>query len=466
MEITPEQAIIAVMISRTGAAADIFPRLKPEYFQNESAKRAYAVLEILNKKSLPVDIVLFAKEGIATALISNLDVSSVMGWVSSLSNHTPTEHYLAAVIDDYVQRQIPDILSAEAFVSGVFGDGSAKATRIKKKIDDLLDLNYEFEKAIDMHELMNRERAAFYKRKQIAESGSTTGINTGITPVNKFTGGWQPELIVIAGRPGMGKTAVALFHGVKAGVPGIYFNLEMRDTQLAQRLVLMHQNMPSNKLRDGTLDDMDILKFEKAVGSIENLPLKVYSKPGCGVYEAIRVMRQYHKAGKCKFAIIDYLQLLTIETSSRGISREQEVSNMIKELKKAQLEMDIPIILLSQLSREVEKRGGVKKPILSDLRESGEIEQSADTVVFAYRPAMYGLNTDSGQPYTNEMFFLVEKHRQGSVGTIEFRHNNTMTSFYGASESPNFDQVQIPNKKMPVSSSFYEKQDPDMNPFT
>jgi replicative DNA helicase len=179
----------------------------------------------------------------------------------------------------------------------------------------------------------------------------------------------------------------------------------------------------------------------------------VYYKPSCGVHEAIRVIKKAHKNGKCKWAVIDYLQLLQLEGMNKG-NREQEVSTMIKLLKRCQLDLGIPIILLSQLSREVEKRS-TKMPILADLRESGEIEQTADSVIFIWRPSYYKLQNDDGQDYTNEMFYLFEKHRQGAVGKVMFRHNETMSNFYDAQTQVTFNQPKTDSAtKMPITSWF------------
>jgi replicative DNA helicase len=198
--------------------------------------------------------------------------------------------------------------------------------------------------------------------------------------------------------------------------------------------------------------------MEQSIGTIEQKKLLVYHKPSCGLHEAIRVIKKAHKSGRCKWAVIDYLQLLQLEGMNKG-NREQEVSTMIKLLKRCQLDLGIPIILLSQLSREVEKRS-TKMPILADLRESGEIEQTADSVVFIWRPAYYKLQDDNGQDYTNEIFYLFEKHRQGAVGMVKFRHNPTMSNFYDDNPKPVFNQSTIDKPvRMPVSSWFETDSD-------
>lgn len=228
----------------------------------------------------------------------------------------------------------------------------------------------------------------------------------------------------------MGKTALALFHAMQSKEPGIYFNLEMNNSQLCQRLILQNSDgiINSARLRDGSLTQPELHEFERSIGDIERLPVLIYDKARCGINEAIRVMRREHRKGRCKWAIIDYLQLMTIE-GWRGGNRELEVAEISRSIKAIQKELGIPVIALAQLSRQVEQRAD-KKPVLSDLRESGSLEQDADTVVFVWRPAYYGLNDDTGSPYTNEVHYLFEKHRQGSTGSVEFKHNKTITKFY------------------------------------
>jgi replicative DNA helicase len=208
----------------------------------------------------------------------------------------------------------------------------------------------------------------------------------------------------------------------------------MNKSQLCQRLILQHadQEINSARLRDGTLAKDELKTFETIIGKIEHEPFLIYDKARCVVHEAIRVIKKEHRKGRCKWAIIDYLQLMTIE-GFKGGNREAEVAEISRTLKAAQKELGIPIIALAQLSREVEKRPD-KKPVLSDLRESGSLEQDADTVAFVYRPAYYGLSDDNGNPYTNEIFYLFEKHRQGATGVVEFRHSSNMSNFTDAQQ--------------------------------
>jgi replicative DNA helicase len=229
----------------------------------------------------------------------------------------------------------------------------------------------------------------------------------------------------------------------------------MSQSQLTQRLILQNSNerIRSSALRDGTLNPDELTYFEKTIGIVENKPFKIYDKAGCGVNEAIRIIKRHARLNQCEWVIIDYLQLMTLE-GFKGGNREAEVSQISRTLKAAQKELNIPFIVLAQLNRKCEETTD-KKPSLSHLRESGSIEQDADTVAFIWRPEYYDLkNEETGAPYTNEIFLLFEKHRQGATGSVGFRHNTTMSSFHGMNESPN----QFPELKtnLQPNKSFYE----------
>ena len=265
----------------------------------------------------------------------------------------------------------------------------------------------------------------------------------------------QNEFIILGARPSMGKTALALFFGMQTGKPGIYFNLEMSQSQLTQRLILQNANekIRSSALRDGTLSPEELTTFEKTIGIVENKPFKIYDKAGCGVNEAIRIIKRHARLNACDWVVIDYLQLMSLE-GFKGGNREAEVSQISRTLKAAQKELNIPFIVLAQLNRQCEQTQD-KKPMLSNLRESGSIEQDADTVAFIWRPEYYELkNEETGNPYTNEIFLLFEKHRQGATGSVGFRHNSTMSSFYGMNENPN--QFQEFKTNLQPNKNFYE----------
>jgi replicative DNA helicase len=427
-----EEAIIAILMSKD-THKELFPMLNIELFNSEITIAAFKTIKIIIDQGRTPNAINFFQSAKANNL-SAQDIAKIISWTNSLTYNEPINEYIAILKDFNIKKSINGILNEEIIGFNENVDGYTTAQSIIKRLTNLLDTESKTDNIIDLQSLTAEERHAYYRRAQLAESGQTTGVNTGLNSINKFTGGFHPEFIIIAGRPSMGKTALALFHGMQSKEPGIYFNLEMNKSQLCQRLILQHANQEinSSRLRDGTMAKDELKTFETIIGKIEHEPFLIYDKARCGVHEAIRVIKKEHRKGRCKWAIIDYLQLMTIE-GFKGGNREAEVAEISRTLKAAQKELGIPIIALAQLSREVEKRPD-KKPVLSDLRESGSLEQDADTVAFVYRPAYYGLSDDNGNPYTNEIFYLFEKHRQGATGVVEFRHSSNMSNFMDAQQ--------------------------------
>ena len=439
-----EQAVIAILLTPGDHNTDVYTLLRPEYFDDLLCKKAFDICTRLFKKNQPPTIVSLATENKIAHLLTTQEVTQVVLWANQMHYNEPLNFYVWQVRDGFNKRQLSKIIAEESI--GLYDryDFATTAQNIVTRLSELMQTGETSENIITLPQLTKDEREAYYRRAALNAAGKTTGIETGLKALNKFTGGWQPEFIILAGRPSMGKTALALFHGMKSEKPGIYINLEMNPSQLCQRLILQSAvgHISSSRLRDGNLTQPELQVFEQTIGQLESKPFTIYDKPRCGVHEAIRLIKREVKRDNCSWVVIDYLQLMTIE-GFRGGNREAEVAEISRTLKAAQKELGIPIIALAQLSRQVEQRAD-KKPMLSDLRESGSLEQDADTVCFVWRPAYYGLNNDSGNQYTNEIYYLFEKHRQGSTGTVEFRHNETMTNFYDANMDAGSSFLPVP----------------------
>jgi replicative DNA helicase len=430
---TTEQAILGVLLSPGDHFRDIIPQLHVNLFTDEFCIKVFRVVEALFKEGKTPNLINLITKGKAMDLISQLDIHKITVWTTAITYNEPVNEYVDELKDEHIKRQIALVIAQESMGLLENKSGSDIAMSIGNKMTELLDTNTSSDNLVTLSELTSEERVLYYKRSELYKSGKTSGMETGVGSINKYTGGWQNEFIIIAARPSMGKTALALFHGVKSGQPGIYFNLEMNKSQLTQRLILQHtDNIVGSHLRDGTLTQEEMVEFERTIGKIENVPFMIYDKARCGVHQAVRVMKQQHRKGKCNWAIIDYLQLMTLE-GNKGSNRENEIAEISRILRSAQKELNIPIIALAQLNRDCEKRPD-KKPLLSDLRESGSLEQDADTVAFIYRPAYYGLQKDDGTPYTNEIFYLFEKHRHGATGSVEFRHNYNLSQFFAIND--------------------------------
>ncbi|MFQ5751384.1 MAG: replicative DNA helicase [bacterium] len=263
---------------------------------------------------------------------------------------------------------------------------------------------------------------AFHKRK-----GSVTGVPTGFHQLDELTSGFQnSDLIIVAGRPSMGKTAfclnVARNAAVEHQIPVGIFSLEMSNTQLAMRMLCSESRVDSHKVRTGKLPDDDWPRLSTCVGKLSEAPIFIDDSAALSVLEIRAKARRLKAEKKLELLIVDYLQLVKGPKSAE--SRQIEISLISQSLKALAKELDIPVVALSQLSRAVESRGGDRRPILSDLRESGAIEQDADVVMFIYRPEVYGPTEESGIAE-----IIVEKQRNGPTGTVKLHFHKDYVLF-------------------------------------
>jgi len=260
-------------------------------------------------------------------------------------------------------------------------------------------------------------------------SDKMIGLPTGFQSVDRFTGGWQEtDFIVIGGASSMGKTSLGLafcYNCAKVGVPTAVFSYEMGDTQLLQRLVSLESEVNNRYIMKGTLQDNELSRVDKAIGKLENVSLFIDECKDSSLRYLLNKIRQYVITKDVKFVLVDYLQLV----KGAGTSREQEVALVARELKNIAKELNITIIALSQLSRAVERKEGCR-PSLSDLRESGEIEQASDIVMLVYRPEYYGIMADDSGNSTEGLVDLIfAKGRNIGTGTLPLRFKKEYTKF-------------------------------------
>jgi replicative DNA helicase len=292
------------------------------------------------------------------------------------------------------------------------------------------------------------QSAADILRKSLAQieeasktAGEYNGVRSGFTDIDSVTLGWQPsDLIIIAARPSMGKTAFVLTMArnmtVDFKTPVAVFSLEMSSVQLMNRLIVAETQLSSKDLRTGNLTSQQWAHLETNTVELGRAPLFIDDTPALSVFEFRSKARRLKTQHDIKLIIIDYLQLMTASTAETRGNREQEVSLISRTLKAIAKELNVPIIALSQLSRNVENRGGSKRPQLSDLRESGAIEQDADVVAFIHRPEYYGLTTDENNMSTAGMAeIIIAKHRNGEVTDVPLRFIKEQAKFADADAS-------------------------------
>ena len=277
--------------------------------------------------------------------------------------------------------------------------------------------------------------------EEIAGKEGLSGIPTGFHDLDKLTSGWQPsDLIIVAARPGMGKTAFTLSMArnmaIDYGAPVAFFSLEMSSVQLITRLISSETGLSSEKLRTGKLEKHEWEQLSIKVKDLEKAPLYIDDTPSLSIFDLRAKARRLSSQYGIKMIVIDYLQLMTAGGNGKGGgNREQEISTISRNLKALAKELNVPVIALSQLSRQTERRGGSggtssHRPMLSDLRESGSIEQDADMVMFIYRPEYYGITQDeNGTSVAGVGELIIAKNRAGSLDTVQLRFIGKYTKY-------------------------------------
>jgi len=444
-----EEAVLGALMLDREALPMVMDILRPESFYLEAHQHIYRAIVKLFERSNPVDLLTVTEE-----LRKSGDLDKVGGgyYLVELSHRVASaaniEYHARIIAQKHIQRELISVSTR------TIRDAYEDTTDVFNLLDDAEkglfaitqnNLSRSFE---SMGTLSSRVL------KQIEElSGKTdglTGVPTGFTDLDRLTSGWQPsDLVIIAARPGMGKTSLLLAMALNAakdfGKPVAMFSLEMASTQLVQRLISMEAEIPGSKMRNGKLEDWEWQLLQTTVERLNSVPIFIDDTPAINIFELRAKCRRLKMQHDIKMVIIDYLQLMTgASENNRNANREQEIAGISRALKSLAKELNIPVIALSQLSRAVEVRGGSKRPQLSDLRESGAIEQDADIVSFIYRPEYYQiLEDENGQSLKGIAEFIVAKHRHGALDTVKLKFTDTFAKF-GNLDDPAFSGLNDP----------------------
>ncbi|MDQ3047530.1 MAG: replicative DNA helicase, partial [Bacteroidota bacterium] len=376
-----EEAVLGALMLEKDALTNVIDILKSDSFYKDSHARIFGAIERLFTRSEPVDILTVTQELKKTG---ELDIVGGAYYITQLTNRVASaanaEFHARIVAQKYIQRELIRISTKtinDAYEEGsdVFDllDNAEKNLfsivegNIKKNYDKMSTL---IRKAIDQIETTRNNK------------GNFSGVPSGLTALDRLTSGWQKsDLVIIAARPAMGKTALVLSVARNAAVdfnkPVAVFSLEMSSLQLVTRLIASESELPGEKLKKGTLEDYEFQQLNDKIKKLAEAPLFIDDTPGLSVFELRAKARRLKEQHNIELLIVDYLQLMTAGGEGKG-NREQEIATISRSLKGLAKELEIPVIALSQLSRAVETRGGDKRPQLSDLRESGAIEQDAD----------------------------------------------------------------------------------------
>ena len=424
-----EEAILGAIMLEKSAFDNIIEILKPQCFYVEAHQRVFKSMQSLAAKSSPIDLLTVVEE-----LRFQGDLEFVGGpyFVSRLTNTVVSsaniEAHARIVLQKFIQRELIRI-SGE-----IIGDAYEDSIDVFDMLDNAESKLFEITNShlrknfdsIDSVLVKTIQRIEDMRNK----SEDITGVPTGFPALDRVTYGWQAtDLIILAARPSVGKTAFALnlarsaaMHPTKPTAVG-FFSLEMSSSQLVQRILSAESEIWLEKISRGKLEEHEMKQlYQKGVERLSKTPIYIDDSAALNIFELRAKCRRLKNKHNVGLIIIDYLQLMT-GSQDRNSNREQEISKISRDLKGLAKELQVPIIALSQLSREVEKRKeGNKIPQLSDLRESGAIEQDADMVMFLYRPDYYELNTNEhGESTKGETHVKIAKHRNGSLETIKLR---------------------------------------------
>ena len=435
-----EKAVLGALMLERDAIIDVQEYVKPETFYLEEHRLIYKAIQELSFEMKAIDLYTVTERLKSQKMLQKVGGAGYLAELTQkVASAAHVEFHAKIIAQKYVQREL-----------------IRSATEIQRRsYDEEVDVTeligyaeQEIFKVSEGNVKRSVQSAADILRKalqQIEEASKTAGeyngVRSGFTDIDSVTLGWQPsDLIIIAARPSMGKTAFVLTMArnmaVEFKTPVAFFSLEMSSVQLMNRLIVAETQLSSKDLRTGNLNSQQWAHLETNTVELGRSPLYIDDTPALSVYEFRSKARRLKTQHDIKLIIIDYLQLMTAATPETRGNREQEVSLISRTLKAIAKELNVPIIALSQLSRNVENRGGTKRPQLSDLRESGAIEQDADVVAFIHRPEYYGLTTDENNMSTAGMAeIIIAKHRNGEVTDVPLRFIKEQAKFADADSS-------------------------------
>jgi replicative DNA helicase len=423
-----EVSVLGGVLLDNEALNRVLEVMKEGDFYRESHRKIFSAILHLYEQSEPVDLITLAEA------LKNRDALEEVGgieYLNSLVNSVPTAaniaYYAKIVKEKSILRKL--INRSTEIINQVY--------TVSGEVDDFLD---QAERSIfEIGE--DRVRPSFYPLKDIIKASFKTierlyekrqlitGVPTGFTKLDELTSGLQPsDLIIVAGRPSMGKTALALnisqHAAIESGIPSAIFSLEMAKEQLALRMLCSEAKVDAHRLRSGFLSESDWPRLTRAAGSLSEAALFIDDSPGISALEMRAKSRRLKAEHNIGLIVVDYLQLMRGRADSD--TREQEISDISRSLKSLAKELNLPVIALSQLNRRVEERGD-KRPQLADLRESGAIEQDADLIIFLYRDEVYNKSEDN--PNKGKAEIIIGKQRNGPTDKFELAFLDKYTCF-------------------------------------
>ena len=446
-----EESVLGALMLEKEALTNIIDILKPENFYKDAHKEIYQSIIDLFNDSQPIDLLTVTnqlkKNGTLDIIGGSYYVTKLTTRVNSASN---IEFHSRIILEQSIKRELINISSKvqkDAYEDTI----------------DVFDLLDQTEQSLfdvsESHIRKNYKKVQNLMKEAIDEletkkekKDGITGVPSGFIDLDTITSGWQPsDLVIIAGRPSMGKTAFVLSlirnasidHNLSMGI----FSLEMSSLQLVNRLISSEAELDSDKIRKGNLKDYEWQQLLHKTDLLQKAPIFIDDTPALSILELRAKARRLKSQHDIQCIIVDYLQLMSSEYGRTSGNREQEIASISRSLKAVAKELNIPVIALSQLSRAVETRGGDKRPVLSDLRESGSIEQDADMVMFIYRAEKYDITEDEdGESTIGVAELLLRKNRNGPTGKVKLKFVERFAKFVDKNYIDSSESITLKSK--------------------
>ena len=465
-----EQAVLGALLIDNESLSDAIDSLQAEYFYVPKHQKIFEAIVNLFNNTKPVDILTVSEE---LKRLEYFDNIGGLAYISELTNNVAsssnTEFHARIIAEKFIKRSLINIsrrISTDAFDDAVdiFDLLNNAEAELFTVTEGTLRKSYDKMSTLIKGALENIETL------RNKEDG-LSGIPSGFTNLDRVTSGWQQsDLVICAARPGMGKTAFALTMArniaVEHNTPIGFFSLEMSSEQLVNRLIASEAELGASKLRKGDLADHEMVQLHEKIKHLSEAPIFIDDTPALTIFELRAKARRLVKNHAVKIIMIDYLQLM--QAGGNSGNREQEISTISRSLKGIAKELKIPVIALSQVNRGVESRTGVgsKRPMLSDLRESGAIEQDADIVTFIYRPEYYKIyEWDNGDDSRGQGELIIAKHRNGSLKNVRLKFIGEFAKFSDLDYFEEGDFEDNDNNSSMISMSSSMNQETKNDPF-
>ena len=463
-----EESVLGALMLEKDALTNIVDILKPENFYKDAHKEIYQAITELFNNAQPVDLLTVTnqlkKNGTLDLVGGSYYVTNLTTRVNSASN---IEYHSRIILEQSIKRELINISTQ------VQKDAYEDTTDVFDLLDNTEQSLFDISES---HIRKNYKKVQNLMKEAIDEleikkerKDGITGVPSGFIDLDTITSGWQPsDLIIIAGRPSMGKTALvlslirnaAIDHNLSMGI----FSLEMSSLQLVNRLISSEAELDSDKIRKGNLKDYEWQQLLHKTDLLQKAPIFIDDTPALSILELRAKARRLKSQHDIQCIIVDYLQLMTSDYGKSTGNREQEIASISRSLKAIAKELNIPVIALSQLSRAVETRGGDKRPVLSDLRESGAIEQDADMVMFIYRAERYDISEDEdGESTIGIAELLLRKNRNGPTGKIKLKFIERFAKFVDRNYIDSNDSITFKSKAN--KSNFKKLDSKESDPF-